>query len=134
MEKMTRACASEAYLCLKQVRQQEGVFRLFVAHHPWQSDNRIVRHRKLWRGFEQDTGIRLNGKLPEVMVQSPQGVRFASSAEVEWDELLAVLGVLIDGVSTGQFAMVLVSTGSFLSQQTDVELMDHHVFSFRWIG
>lgn len=66
---------------------------IFVAHGPWQPDNRITRHRGLWRSH----AMRARWERPEtvkseaVAIAGAAGVRFAGVAAVDNTWLLEAL-------------------------------------------
>lgn len=63
---------------------------LLVAHGPWQPDNRIVRHNRLWRSRLSSLGVDQAipiYKSPEVQFHSDQGVRFAGLVELRSRDL-----------------------------------------------
>ncbi len=90
---LSAACAERAIELLRE-RKPQRRFWLFAAHGPWQPDNRIVRHKKLWTAFEsmlsQPGASRAS---EEVAFTSAEGVRFAGVVEVTERALLEAIQV-----------------------------------------
>lgn len=95
---------------------------MFIAHSPWQENNRIVNYRKIWRdiGF-QSLNWPETHRGPEVMVASKKGVRYAAVGLVD----AINLGIAVDVCLAGPFStFMLVSDQDFTSVDATLALFD----------
>jgi hypothetical protein len=83
LEVMDRACAEQLEPLLFQ-NQHLKSFRLwlFVAHGPWQRKSVMVKHKKLWRSLPWRLPEDISHLGEEIAVESDEGIRYASVAEV----------------------------------------------------
>lgn len=67
---------------------------LFVIHTLWQSDTRLRRHKKLWRGLGE-AGVELpRERTSEEILESRDGIKFYGAANVGRDDLAKVGDIL----------------------------------------
>jgi hypothetical protein len=96
LDEWAKAAATEAVAFLASVlRENEYRTLLFVSQGPWQSANRIVKYRKLWKehlDLVQTKGVRHIGA--EVEINSASGIRFVGLLEVGGEAFIKAVNLV----------------------------------------
>ena len=95
---------------------------LFVADGTWQPNNRVVKHKKLWRGFQQEWGAdTFEPGSAEVEFKSDEGIRYAGLLGVDETNL----AVAVELVRSMLSYVLIASKQLTLDSETDI----HNIFS-----
>ena len=84
LDLMDNTCAVEATELVFHNPQLSEDHRLwlFAAHGPWQPKSAMVKHKKLWTRFIRKWDLSQFHLRDEILLESEEGIRFASVAEV----------------------------------------------------